>query len=715
MPEPLVLSVKGMTCTNCAQGIARHLEKKGLHNVLVSYENGTVEVPAHDGWSPSAVADEINTLGYKAVMDDGHSHEVKSKMTVTEIYFLVSAVLTFPLLLHMFSGLHLLHQPWFQFMLATPVIIIGCIYFGRSALGSLKTGSPNMDVLIATGSLSAYFYSVVLWMMATSGSVHSLYFETGATIVTLVLLGNIIEHRSLKRTRSAMEDLTRLQPQSALLIHEALTANEHTAEVDASKLKLNDLVLIPEGSRVPADGSIYFGSGVIDESAMTGESIPVSKNENDQVLAGTVLMDGTIKIIVSKSGTETVLSRMIEMVRTATLRKPVIQKFGDRVSARFVPVVLMLSVITFLLHYFIGHHTVALSLMSAVAVLVISCPCAMGLATPTAVAVGVGRAAKLGILIKGGDVLERLTMADTFVFDKTGTLTKGRLRIKHIEYYSDKHLAEFLLGRLEQHSTHPAAKPIADAFQQVAALNDIRFKRISEIKGVGVECEDAEGNIYRAGSFRVASAITSDDTHQVYLVKNNELLATVDLEDEVRESAVEVFKYLKSQGKKLIILSGDSHVRVAELASSLGADEYYAGQMPDEKSAVIRELQKHSKVAMVGDGINDAPSLAEAFVSISPGSGTQIAMKSSDMILMGQDPLSQIKTSLAVADHTLKTIRQNLFWALIYNVIAIPVAAFGLLSPIIASLSMAFSDVVVIGNSVRLRFKRIFEAGDSTA
>ena len=564
-----------------------------------------------------------------------------------------------------------------------------------------------MYVLIALGSLSAYLYSVATWLTHSNHD-SPLYFETGATIITLLLLGNIIEQRSLKKTQSSIDALTRLQPQSAFLIEEALTANERTKEIPVNALRPNDLVFIPQGGSIPADGSIYEGYATVDESSMTGESLPIEKQTNDQVFAGSVITDGSLKIIVQQSGEETLLSRMIDMVRKASKRKPSIQRFGDKVSSIFVPVVIGIALLTFTIWYFLLGHEVYQAIMAAVAVLVISCPCAMGLATPTAVAVGIGKAARQGILIKGGDTLERLSEVKTVVFDKTGTLTDGKLSVTGINYLADKELVDFLLGTLEQYSTHPVAVALAAKFSDAASTGLIRFKEIKEEKGMGIRALDLEGNTYIAGSYRIASHLTRDDSHVVYLVKNDVLLATIDFDDTPRQGAAETIKALQQAGINTIMLSGDSDSRCKKLAELIGIKEYYGGQLPTQKTEFIRQLQQKEKVAMIGDGINDSPSLAESWIGISMGNGTQIAMQSADLILLRSDDLRIFLKARGIAAATLKTIRQNLFWALVYNVIAIPIAATGLLSPMLASLSMAFSDVVVIGNSLRLRFTAIF-------
>lgn len=711
MANTTLLSVQGMTCSSCAQGITRQLEKKGLKKVNVHYESGEVEFELGNDLGVPEVINEINSLGYKASLWQKPLNELSktSKFSILEIRFFISAFFTIPLLLHMFLHFELLHNILFQFLLCIPVLIIGIMHFGKSAWGSLKAGIPNMDVLIATGSITAFIYSCLGWYFyfGNANIHHFIFFETTATIISLVLLGNIIEQKSLVKTQSALLELTKLQPQIAHRITEALTVDEHIKDISVDQLKINDLVLVKNGERIPADGQIYWGHATIDEASMTGESIGVEKTENDQVLAGTTILDGSIKFFVQKAGNETVLSAMIDLVKRASSRKPQIQRIGDLVSSRFVPIVILISLLTFTISYFFTNVDLQHAILRSVAVLVISCPCAMGLATPTAVSVGIGRAAKSGILIKGGDSLERLSEIDTIVFDKTGTLTEGKLRIKSFNVIKEKVLVEFLLGTLEQHSSHPVAQILSKTFSNSIPPYSIQFTEIKEEKGIGIFAIDKNNNHYVVGSNRCLKESTVDKSHQVYILKNDEVLATIDLEDSPKDGIKMMVDYFRSKNIKTILLSGDSEERCEGLAIEYKISTVYANKLPIEKIEIIRELQKSSKVAMVGDGINDAPSIAESWIGISMGSGTQVAINSSDIILLNHLNLSIVVKAHQIALATLKTIRQNLFWALIYNIIAIPVAAFGFLSPMIASFSMAFSDVIVIGNSLRLKLKKI--------
>ena len=711
MSDKAVLNVTGMTCSSCAQGISKHLVKKGLNNVHVNFDSGEVEVDLIEGIEIGQVIKEINGLGYKA-SEKGLTEEKSRWLTLVtslEFRFSICVIFTLPLLAHMWVSWHFLHLPYVQFILALPVMLIGLNHFGKSAWGSVKSGSPNMDVLITLGSTSAFIYSCAGWYLHRDSSMLAdyLFFETSATIITLVLLGNIIEKSSLKKTQTSLEHLTRIQPQTARKIENAMTEKETTTEVSASSLHPNDLLLINAGDKVPADGLIYWGTATIDESMMTGESLPAEKIENDTVLSGTILLSGHIKVMVQQAGADTVLSNMIDTVRKSALRKPEIQRIGDIVSSWFVPVVVVISIITFLVTWLWMGIDTGHAMLRGIAVLVISCPCAMGLATPTAVAVGIGRAARNGILIKGADTLERLSHIDTIVFDKTGTLTTGKMTLHHIEYFGDRQLVDYLLGTLEQYSNHPFAGVLVSTFANAVAPTPLHFKEIKEVQGSGVLAIDKEGNTYKIGSAKYVQPKNQSEAHQVYVSKNDELLAAVDFEDPLRDDAKELIHYFKQNQIKTVLLSGDRKAICENIAAQLQIDQVFSEQMPIQKLEIIRELQRKGKVAMTGDGINDAPALAASSVGIAVGNGTQIALQTAEIILFNRQELKSIVIAHRLSGATFTTIKQNLFWALIYNVIAIPAAAAGLLSPMIASLSMAFSDVVVIGNSLRLHIKKL--------
>ncbi len=715
MDKRITLHIEGMTCSNCALTIGKILEKEGMKEVSVNFiaKEASAEVP--DPKNLNRAVEIINSIGYRVseMQETGHEHghthqgkEVSFFTTEKKFYFCLA--FTLPLFLHMLLPFHLLHLPLVQLALCIPVMAAGIQHFGRSAWGSVRSGVPNMDVLITIGSSAAFLYSLAGTAIFYNSPEVSryLFYETAATIITLVLLGNLLEQRSVKQTTGAIRELAKIQATKAKKL-KAGTENEFTEVVYADIVK-GDILLAGTGDKVPVDGTILWGDALIDESMISGESVPVEKKEGDTVIGGTLLVKGSLRMKAEKVGSETVLSRIIEMVKNAQNSQPAIQRLGDKVSAVFVPVVVGVSILTFILSFFLFELPAQKALLSAVAVLVISCPCAMGLATPTAVMVGIGRAARSGILIRGGSTLETFSKIQTIVFDKTGTLTTGNFRIRNIlpGPGMSKEMVMSVLYHMEIHSSHPIAKSIVKESGQYAAGIPLRLISVKEDKGMGMLAVDHENNQYRLGSFNMVKEYTNDPSHSVYLVRNGQMAATLDLEDELKPNVKEVIQYLKKKSVRTVLLSGDSQKKCEAIAKETGIDEVYGGRMPHEKLEIIEKLGASSLVAMVGDGINDAPALAKAAVGVSLSNASQTAIQSAQVILL-QGNLEYLVNAMRISTHTMRTIRQNLFWAFFYNAAAIPVAAAGLLSPMIAALAMAFSDVIVVGNSIRLKTKKI--------
>jgi P-type Cu+ transporter len=701
----ILLNIEGMDCANCAIGITKRLESRGLNNVNVNFATGEATFNIADKSALPQVISDIQKLGYK-VIDKPQDHN--KTLSTIEKRFYFSLVFTIPLFLHMVLPFTFLHNPFVQLILCLPVFFTGIFHFGRSALSSLRSGVPNMDVLIAVGSSAAFLYSLIgtLKYYGTPLVHDYLFYETSATIITLVLLGNVLEHRSVRQTTSAIRDLSLLQVTKARKVLN-IDGKEQIIELNFDEVKPGDELLVNNGDKIPVDGIVLSGNASVDESMISGESIPLEKNTGSKVIGGTILIDGNFRMKAEKVGKETVLSKIIEMVKAAQNTKPSVQKLGDRVSAVFVPVVIGISVLTFLLSYFLFSVSLRDSLMHSIAVLVISCPCAMGLATPTAVMVGIGRAAKKGILIKGGSTLEELAGIKTIVFDKTGTLTTGNFKIKKIHSINGNEKAlRSVIYNLEKNSSHPIAKSLVAELSTEA--EEITFSGIRETKGMGIEGIDSSNNHYMLGSYSIASKFTDDDSHQVYLIKNGQLEGWLDLEDEIKIGAAESIKKLSDSGIKTVLLSGDSLEKTGEVSAKLGIKENTGRMFPEEKLKRIEALSLNHKTAMVGDGINDAPALAKATVGISLSNATQIAVQSAQVILLNGD-ISKVYEAYQISRHTLITIRQNLFWAFFYNVVAIPIAASGFLNPMVAAFAMAFSDVIVIGNSIRLRTKKLSE------
>ena len=700
--EIIELQVDGMDCNNCAASIARYLERKGLEDVFVNFQTKEVRFRRDDERLTIDKAKAgINKLGYTVVEES-----TPAAWWTLERKLLISAIFTAPLLFGHFFMMAGLHLPWLengyvQLLLCLPPFIIGSWHFGHSALSSMRGGVPNMDVLIFIGSTAAFVYSVTGLVLQNPDYY---FFETAATIITLVLIGNWLEHRAVEQTTTAIGELTQLQAEFARQVMPSGTI----VKINKDDIRPGMTLQVNEGDKIPADGRVLSGEGSVDESMLTGESLPQDKSEGEEVIGASLLLSGNVRIQVTAAGRDTVLNQMIELVKTAQQDKPPIQRLADRISAIFVPVVLSISLLTFLIGRFGFDLSFQQALMNAIAVLVISCPCAMGLATPTAVMVGVGRLARNGVLIKGGQTVEALARIRNMVFDKTGTLTTGDFRIDGITYPTDEpELANALLYRLEQHSSHPIAHSLLRALQDAPRSQELPDLRINEEKGLGLQAEDGAGNTYRLGSRRILSnAQAAEAAGEVFLTRNDELLAAVRLGDDLKAAAPEAIAYLKAHEIEPVVLSGDRQAKTAQIAEQLGINQFYGEQLPQEKLDRIDEIRRTGATAMVGDGINDAPALARADLGISLSNASQVAIQSAQVVLLNGH-LDTLPKALSISRHTVKTIRQNLFWAFAYNVVAIPIAAVGLLNPMWGALFMAFSDVVVIGNSIRLKYKRI--------
>lgn len=695
--ELIELQVSGMHCNNCALSVHKLLEKKGLKEIYVDFANDEVKFKTNKPSETPLIITDIEGLGYKVSENSIPIQEKFYEKVENKFYF--SLIFTIPLFSHMFLPFHWLHNPLVQLGLCIPVYILGCIHFGKSAFNSLKNGIPNMDVLIFIGSSAAFIYS--LYGTVQNLGPDFLFYETAATIISLVLLGNVLEKRSVTQTTSAVRDLMKFQEAKAnkLVNGEILTIN-------SQEVVPGDTLVINSGDKIPVDGEIIWGEASVNESMLTGESLPVEKSKYDPVIGGTLIEKGSIHILVTKTGKHTILSQIIDLMKRAQSAKPPIQKLGDQVAAIFVPVVVGIAVLTFLLAYYSFDLTFQKSMLNAIAVLVISCPCAMGLATPTAVMVGLGRAAKNGILIKGGNTLEEIAKLKYMVFDKTGTLTTGKFKIKKIDSINiPQKRAESIIYGIEAYSNHPIARSLVS---ELSARNPdkIIFTKVSEEKGLGMNGTDSEGNTYQFGSRQILNPEEEQGDYSLFLKMNGTLLARISIEDEIKPEASRLINTLKVMGIQPILLSGDLKKKCEDLAAILGIEEIYAETKPHQKLEIIEMIKKRGKTAMVGDGINDAPALTTSDVGISMSDSSQIAIQSAEVVLL-KNELGVIDQMLRIGKHTLLTIKQNLFWAFFYNVVAIPVAAFGFLNPMVGALTMAFSDVIVIGNSIRLKSKSL--------
>ncbi|MEJ7737634.1 MAG: cation-translocating P-type ATPase [Chitinophagaceae bacterium] len=703
--ETVNWKVEGMTCSNCALTISKYLQKQGLQNVSVNAIDGEVRFETPETTKGEKWVKGIESLGYK-VVNDATIETAGEKKPVNKflLYFLICLPFTVILMLHMLENwIHIpwLMNSWVQFALCLPVYLTGMHFFGRSAVKSLSNGIPNMNVLVTLGATAAFVYSLAGSLLNLGGGY--LFYETAATIITLVFLGNYMEDASIESTQKALNSLARTQKVMANMIAFDEQHKELIFPVENKQLQPGDLILIRSGEQVPADCKILWGDAEVNEAIISGESLPVEKQAKDSLIGGSMLANGSVKAQVTASAGNSVLSNIINLVKKAQGDKPPVQLLADRISSIFVPVVIGIAIITFVVNYVLLSDFTS-SLMRSIAVLVIACPCAMGLATPAAIAVGLGRAARNGVLFRNAKSLEAFKEIRQVVFDKTGTLTTGDFAISDFWFHNTE-AAEFkrIMHSLEKYSNHPIARSISKEWKTKA---DIRWKKIEEIKGLGMKGETFEGDIYQAGSYKLAPQTEDGRAHNIYVLKNNELLGWIDVEDQIRPEASKVVNFLRNKNIKTILLSGDRLDSCTRLANKLKIDEVMAEQNPGQKMEKIGLLTAIAPTAMIGDGINDAPALAKATIGISLSDASQIAMQTADVVLMNNS-LKNLPLSLGLGKHTFITIRQNLFWAFAYNIVAIPVAAFGLLTPGIAALVMGLSDVVLAINSVRLFVKKV--------
>lgn len=698
--------VDGMTCSNCALTVQQYLTNEGLDNVKVNLMGGEVSFDIN-GKNEQQIIKGIESLGYTVQNEDTQAPKRGKRIFADHKQrFLFCLVFTIPLMLHMFDKwyhIHWLMNPWVQLGLCLPVYLVGMDFFGRSAIKSIRNRLPNMNVLVAIGATAAFVYSLTGALLNLGPEY--LFFETAASIITLVFLGNFLEDTSIQSTQRALNSLTKSQKVMANMI----AFDEHHQEIifpiENTQLRSGDLILIKSGEQVPADCKILSGDATINESIVTGESLPVTKKGKDKLIGGSIIIDGIIKAQVTAEAKDSVLSNIINLVKQAQSEKPPVQQMADKISAIFVPVVLGIAAVAFVVNYLVLHDF-TISLMRSIAILVIACPCAMGLATPAAIAVGLGRAARNGVLFRNAKSLELFRTIKQVVFDKTGTLTTGRFELANYQVTADnltpdefKHIA----FSLEKYSNHPIAQCITANWKRKDA---IRWAKVEEKKGTGMIASTTTGDRYIAGSFETAMHVTTEDAHNVYILKNGQLLGWIDVKDEVRPEAISIVQYLRHRGIRTILLSGDRLNKCRQLANLVGIDEVIAEKKPEEKLAVIEDLTLQGPTAMVGDGINDAPALAKATIGISLSEASQIAVQTADVVLMNSG-IKNLPLALGLGRHTFLTIKQNLFWAFIYNIVAIPVAAFGLLTPTFGALVMGLSDVVLAINSVRLFVKKV--------
>lgn len=698
----VTIRVSGMHCTNCALSLEKHLLRIGAHAPAVDFASGRTSFHLHDAEKLPEVITSIRNLGYS--VDDVSQPRKASFEQALYIKTAICALLTLPLLGAMLVPHSILHDPTLQLYLATPVFLIGVHHFGGSAIRSLRAGIANMDVLISLGILAGYIASVVSLFKGLSHDL--IFFEATSSIVTFVLIGNLLEERAVRKTSSAIESLSALQPAQAVRLIHTPNGTSTSEVIPIGSIQVGDMLQVNTGDKVPTDGIIEQGFLSCDEAMISGESVPVDRRGGERVIGGAIVVAGSGVIRATAVGGDTTLASIVRLVQEAQQRKPSIQKVGDAVSAVFVPGVLILSVVVLGVSIFAFDLPLSQAIVRALAIAVVACPCAMGLATPTAIMVALGRAATSGFLIRGGDTLERLAAIKHVAFDKTGTLTKAELQLNELSVHQSisPDEAKATLVALQRNSSHPIAKAIIKAYKDYEGR--FSFVTTTETKGIGIEGTTTDGDVYFCGGRLIAERFGINTEDDLIVVRNGKLLASLSLRDEVRPEAAEVIRKLTAMGISVSLISGDTTRKSQEVARTLGITSVEAEKLPEQKLAIARELQQQSPLAYVGDGINDAPTLAEASVGISLSSASDVAMHSAQ-VLLTDNSLGHLPAAISLARLTVRTIKQNLFWAFFYNIITIPMAACGQIAPLAGALLMTGSDVMIVGNSLRIKFKKI--------
>jgi len=722
--------LEGMTCAACANRIEKGLGKlAGVTSASVNFAMETAQVEYVPGEvSVEDMRNKVKQLGYEAIPErpDAQTPDRRDRLARQQRKLLVSAVLSFPLLWSMVAHFSLaswiyvpdlLMNPWFQLAVATPVQFYIGMPFYAGAYKALRNRSANMDVLVALGTSAAYFYSLYLtldWAARGGGAHHMppLYYETSAILITLVVMGKLFESLAKGRTSAAIYALMKLQAKTAVVLR---GGEERTVPVE--EVVPGDIVLVRPGDNIPVDGTVAEGESTVDESMLTGESLPVFKTAGDPVYGATINKNGALRIRATKIGKDAALAQIIKVVEEAQGSKAPIQRIADVISGIFVPIVVGIAALVFIVWYWLAAPgELATALKNAIAVLVIACPCALGLATPTSIMAGSGRAAELGVLFKGGEHLEQTHKIDTVVLDKTGTITSGKPELTDVLAEGDE--AEFLrlVAAAEKNSGHPLAEAIV-AGARARNLEIPDAASFEALPGYGVKAT-IEGKELLVGTRRlmekygVADAARAYDTMAkleeagktaMVAAIGNRYAGIVAVADTIKQTSKAAVARLKEMGIEVIMLTGDNERTAKAIARQAGIEQVRAQVLPEQKAAEVRKLQSIGRrVAMVGDGINDAPALAAADVGMAVGTGSDIAIETADVTLMRGD-LNSIADAIEMSRLTMRNIRQNLFWALGYNTLGIPVAALGLLAPWVAGAAMALSSVSVVLNALRLQ------------
>ncbi|RIN80921.1 heavy metal translocating P-type ATPase [Staphylococcus simulans] len=721
--EKAEFKISGMTCAACSSRIERVLSRtEGIDqaNVNLVTEKASIEYD-QSHVDMDQVFEKVKQLGYEPIAletaDEAKARK-NQELNRQKMKFIIAMILSLPLLYTMvghFSFLsflplpHVMTEPWFQFILATPVQFILGWQFYKGAYGALRNKSANMDVLVALGTSAAYFYSIYMWIIHAGEKHIPLYFETSAVLITLILLGKYFEAKAKGHASDAINKLLSLQVKEARVERDG-----EAVSLPVDQVQKGDVLLIKSGEYVPLDGEIIEGETSLDESMLTGESIPVDKTIGDEVIGATLNHGNFIKVKVTHTGDDLVLNQIIKIVEEAQGEKPNIQRLADKISGIFVPTVLGIALVVFIIWFsFITPFNFQSSLEVFIAVIVIACPCALGLATPTSIMAGSGRSAELGVLFKSSEALEQTQNVDTIVFDKTGTLTEGQPSVYKVIDNTDNQQFGTLVKSLEVQSEHPLSQAITDYYQDA---QNLIVEQYQTHPGNGISGY-INGQFIKIGSQSFIQpdlndwdeqleAEIKDLQHQgstvVLASIDNQFAGLIALRDEPKTSAKTLIERLNPH-YDILMLSGDSQGTAEAIAEELGINRVIAGVKPDHKAEEITKLQDEGKnVMMVGDGINDAPALAKSNIGLAMGTGSDIAIEAGDIMIVGGD-IEKVEDALDMSQRTMKNIKQNLFFAFCYNAIGIPIAAFGLLAPWVAGAAMAFSSVSVVLNALRLQ------------
>ncbi len=741
------LPVEGMTCASCVARIEKALKKvDGVAEANVNLATEKVTLSFDEQKTDlHKLATVVEEAGYKLILPAvaketsgifensdiyGNSHQEKAYRQLKRD-FIFSITLAVPIMLVSMMSMTQWFMSWVPLSMdainklllvaATPVMFISGKRFFTTAWQIGKHFSADMNTLVAVGTGAAFLYStaVVLFpgWLGIGSQMHDVYFDTATTIITLILMGRLLEARAKWKASDAIKKLMQLQPKTARVVRNGVDADVAIADV-----MVDDILLVRPGEKIPVDGKVTKGSTAIDESIVTGESLPVEKNEGDKVVGGTINKNGSIEFRATAVGKNTVIAQIIALVEEAQGSKAPIQKLADTIASVFVPTVIGIALVTFAGWYFIGGIGFTPSMIDFIAVLIVACPCALGLATPTAIMVGTGRGAAIGVLIRNAESLERAHKIQTIIFDKTGTITEGKPGVADVlvSEGSDKGELLRLVASVEKKSEHPLGTAIVDYAekQNIVLKHDIASFQNFAGRGVHAVVENraiAAGNLSLMKEFSINTTeadfavrkFSSEGKTSVYAAIDGRLAGVFAIADTIKESAKEAVKQLVNRGIEVVMITGDNRLVAEAIASQAGIGRVFAEALPKDKAALVKAIQAKGKiVAMVGDGINDAPALVQADVSIAMGSGTDVAMETADITLMKSD-LHGVVEAIQLSKRMVRTIKQNLFWAFIYNVLGIPLAAMGMLNPVIAAGAMAFSSVSVVSNSLRLKRARL--------